>query len=48
MWYLLLLSGVTDCPESDTERELLWKIIHFKEIWTQLSDCGSGELIYNL
>lgn len=32
----LLLSGVTDCLESYIESELMWKIVHFEEIWGQL------------
>lgn len=32
----LLFSGVTDCLESYIESELMWKIVHFEEIWGQL------------
>ena len=30
------------------ERELMWKIVHFRELWKQLRDCVSGELSYSL
>ena len=30
------------------KRELLWKIVHFEEIWRQLWDCVNGELSHRL
>lgn len=32
----LLLSEVTDCLESYIESDLMWKIVHFEEIWGKL------------